>query len=122
MIKSINGGNGITVNGGYLSWPSFYNNSAASNNTLVGQVRYNGSSQNMEVYDGVTWLSLQTAYPTVELNGEVQSVLNWAREKIAEEARIRELAAKHPSVADALDAVAKAEEQVRIVAALVDNA
>jgi hypothetical protein len=41
-------------------------------------------------------------------------------QKMAEEARIKELAAKHPTVADALEAVAKAEEQVRIVAALVD--
>jgi hypothetical protein len=40
---------------------------------------------------------------------------------MAEEARIRELAAKHPTVADALDAVARAEEQVKIVAALVDH-
>jgi hypothetical protein len=119
MIKSINGSNGITISGGYSSWPQFYNNN--SSNTLVGQVRYNGSSQNMEVYDGNSWLIMSSSYPTVELSGDVQSVLNWARAKMIEEARVQELAAKHPSVADALQAVAKAEEQVRIVAALVDN-
>lgn len=119
MIKSINGSNGITINGGYSTWPQFYNNN--SSNTLVGQVRYNGSSQNMEVYDGSTWLTMTSSYPTVELSGDVQAVLTWARMKMAEEARIKELAAKHPSVADALQAVAVAEEQVRIVAALVDT-
>ena len=61
------------------------------------------------------------SHPTVELSGEVQSILNWARIKMAEEARIKELAAKHPSVADALQAVVKAEEQVKIVAALVET-
>jgi hypothetical protein len=76
----------------------------------------------MEVYDGIAWITMSSAYPTIELSGEVQSILHWAREKIAEENRIKELAAKHPTVADALEAVAKAEEQVRIVAALVDTA
>lgn len=122
MIKSINGGNGIQVSGGYATWPSFYNSSTSSGNTLIGQVRYNGSSQNMEVYDGNSWLTVSSSYPMIELSGEVQSILTWARIKMAEEARIQELADKHPSVADALQAVAKAEEQVRIVAALVDTA
>ena len=119
MIKSINGSNGITINNGYATWPQFYNNNSA--NTLVGQVRYNGSSQTMEVYDGSAWLTISSTYPTIELNGEVQMILNWARVKMAEEARIKELAAKHPTVADALQAVALAEEQVKIVAALVET-
>lgn len=119
MIKSINGSNGITINNSYSTWPQFYNNNSA--NTLVGQVRYNGSTQNMEVYDGNTWLTMSSGYPTIELSGEVQMVLNWARTKMAEESRIRELAAKHPTVADALQAVAVAEEQVKIVTALVDT-
>jgi hypothetical protein len=121
MIKNITSGQGITITNNYSSWPSFYNNSAASNNTLVGQVRYNGANQTMEVYDGVTWLQLTTQYPTVELAPHVQAVVVWAQTKMAEETRLKELAAKHPSVADALQAVAKAEEQVRIVAALVDT-
>ena len=82
-------------------------NSASNNNTLVGQVRYSGSSQNLEVYDGMTWLSMPAAHPTVELSSEVQSILNWAQAKMAEEARIKELASKHPSVADAVEAVAQ---------------
>lgn len=122
MIKTIVAGNGIQVSNSHVSWPAFYNNSTSSNNTLVGQVRYNGSSQTMEVYDGTVWMSIQPAHPLVELSGEVQAILTWARAKIAEEARIQELADKHPSVADALAAVKYSEEQVKIVAALVDNA
>ena len=41
--------------------------------------------------------------------------------KMAEETQRKELAMKHPSVADALDALQRAEEQVRIVAALVQE-
>lgn len=120
MIKGITAGTGITVNNGYLSWPNFYN--TTSGNTLVGQVRYNGSTQNLEVYDGSSWIILQSTYPTVELSPHVQAVIAWAQTKMAEETRIKELAAKHPAVADAVDALAKAEEQVQIIAALVDTA
>ena len=121
MIKGINTGTGLTVNNGYTSWPNFYNNSASNGNTLVGQMRYNGSAQGVEVYDGMTWLSLGSAYPTVELAPHVQGVVAWAQTKMAEESRLRELAAKHPTVADALEAVRRAEEQVQIVAALVET-
>ena len=120
MIKIINVGAGLSIQNGHSTWPSFYNNSASNSNTLVGQMRYNGSAQCIEVYDGMTWLSMTTSFPTVDVAPHVQAVVNWAQIKMAEESRIRELAAKHPAVADALEAVAKAEEQVRIVAALVD--
>ena len=121
MIKNITTGTGLTINNNYGSWPSFYNTVSSTGNSLVGQLRYNGNSQNMEVYDGNSWISMSTSYPQIELGGDVQSVVNWARTKMAEESRVRELAAKHPSVADALAAVDRAQEQVRIVAALVDT-
>jgi hypothetical protein len=118
MIKTINPGTGINVQNN-SSWPSFYN--TTSSNSLVGQVRYNGANQSMEVYDGNSWMLLTSGYPTIELAPDVQAVVTWARNKMTEESRIRELAAKHPTVADALAAVEKAEEQFRVVAALVDT-
>jgi len=121
MIKGINTGTGLTVNNGYTSWPNFYNNSASNGNTLVGQMRYNGSAQCIEVYDGMTWLSMGSAYPTVDLAPHVQAVVAWAQTKMAEESKLKELAARHPTVADALAAVKRAEEQVKIVAALVET-
>ena len=121
MIKGINTGTGLTVNNGYTSWPNFYNNSASNSNTLVGQMRYNGSAQCIEVYDGMTWLSMGSSYPTIELAPHIQAVVIWAQTKMAEESRLKELAAQHPTLADALEAVKKAEEQVRIVAALVET-
>lgn len=83
-------------------------------------MRYNGSSQNIEVFDGNSWLIMNSSYPTVELSPHVQAVVAWAQTKMAEESRLRELAAKHPTVADALEAVKRAEEQVQIAAALCD--
>lgn len=119
MIKTINGGTGISVTGASSNWPSFYNNTAASGNTLIGQMRYNGSNQTTEVYDGASWMALTPAYPMIELSGEVQTILNWAKSKMVEEFRLKQLAAKHPSLQDALDQLEHAQEQVRIVEALV---
>jgi hypothetical protein len=121
MIKNITPGTGITVNNSHSSWPSFYNTVGSTGNNLVGQMRYNGSGQYIEVYDGSSWLAMGTAYPTIELAPQVQAVVVWAQNKMAEESRLGALAAKHPAVADALAAVTKAEEQVRVLAALVET-
>jgi hypothetical protein len=121
MIKNITPGTGITVNNSSSLWPSFYNSISSSGNNLIGQMRYNGSSQNIEVYDGSSWLMMSPAYPTIDLAPHVQAVVAWAQGKMAEETRFRELAAKHPTVADALEALQRAEEQVQIVAALVQE-
>lgn len=117
MIKGINTGNGLQVNNSNTSWPAFYNQTA-NGNTLIGQVRYNGSSQNLEVYDGNSWLIMTASYPTVELAPHVQAVVNWAQIKMAEEARIKQLAERHPTVADAAAAVKLAEEKLQAVIAL----
>jgi hypothetical protein len=121
MIKNITPGAGITVNNSHSSWPSFYNSIGSTGNNLIGQMRYNGSNQNIEVYDGTAWLMMTPAYPTIELAPHVQAVVVWAQGKMAEESRLNELAARHPAVADAVSAVARAEEQLRIVAALVQE-
>lgn len=121
MIKNITTGTGLQVSNNYSSWPSFYNTVSGTGNSLLGQVRYNGSSQNLEVYDGTNWLTMTGSYPTIDLAPHVQAVITWAQIKMAEETRLKELAAKHPSVADAITAVDRAQEQVRIVAALVET-
>ena len=121
MIKNINTGSGLQINNGYAHWPNFYNTVSGTGNTLLGQLRYNGTSQNLEVYDGSSWITLTSSYPTIDLAPHVQAVITWAQIKMAEETRLKELAAKHPSVADAITAVDRAQEQVRIVAALVET-
>lgn len=116
MIRNITAGYGIHI-GGHAGYSTPYIDATRPS---AGMVRY--LNNNLEIYDGNNWMTMQSSYPQVELTDHVQSVINWAEKKMAEEARISELAAKHPTVADALAAVKQAEEQVRIVAALVDTA
>ena len=114
MIKTINAGAGIRIQNGYAS-ATYVNMGNAS----AGMVRYNGNSNNMEVYDGSSWMALTGTYPVVELDGDVLAVVNWAKEKMNKEAKLQELAQQNKTVADALEAVAKAQEQLDIVAKLV---
>lgn len=114
MIRNLTAGYGIHVSNSSYNTPY-----VDSTRPSAGMVRY--INNNLEIYDGSNWMIMHSSYPQVELSDHVQLIIQWAEKKMAEEARIKELAAKHPSVADALAAVKKAEEQVMIVAALVDT-
>jgi hypothetical protein len=85
----------------------------------VGNLRFNTSQQRLEVYDGSSWQELNMPHASVGLNAEAEQAIDWVRRQMEQEHRLEALAKQHPAVADALAAVAKAQEQVRIVAALV---
>ena len=113
MIKSINASVGLAVAGGSMSYPYI-----DMTRPSAGMVRYNGSSQNFEIYDGGTWMTMYSTVATVSMDYEVQTILNWARDKMAEDLRLKELAKTHPTVADAMAAVKMAEEKLQAVVAL----
>ena len=114
MIKSISAASGLAVAGGSTSYP--YVN---MNNASAGMVRYNGNTQNFEVYDGNTWMVMYMAAATVTLDYDVQNILNWAKDKMLEDQRIKDLAKINPTVADALAAVEAAKEKLQVTATLV---
>jgi hypothetical protein len=87
----------------------------------VGNLRFNTSQQRLEVYDGMTWLELNSPHASVGLNGVAEEAIDWAQRQMAEEKRLAALAKEHPAVADAMEAVKQAQERVRIVAALVQE-
>ena len=118
MIKAIHtSGKYIQVIGGSASTYV----SAQSGSQGVGNLRFNTSGQRLEVYDGMTWLELNMPHASIGLNGAAEEAIDWVQRQMAEEKRLEALAKKHPVVADALDAVKQAQEQVRIVAALVQE-
>lgn len=110
MIKSITSGFGITLKGGTVSYP-FIN----MTNPSAGMLRYNGNTNNIEVYDGFTWSGLPNGLPSIELSSEVQSLLDWARKKRDEETRIKDLAKANPTIADLVTQRNKIDEQISIV-------
>ena len=84
----------------------------------VGNMRYNTSSQHMEVFDGNNWVMLNMGSASVGLNGEAESLLDWAREKRNEELAWKSLAEKNQAVKIALDNLEQARRQLDITAKL----
>jgi hypothetical protein len=87
----------------------------------VGNLRFNTSGQRLEVYDGSSWLELNTSYASIGLNPDAEAAIEWAQRQMTEEKRLAALAKDHPAVADAMEAVKQAQERVQVVAALVDT-
>ena len=114
MIRNITGGAGIHITGNVYNSP-YVDMSRPS----AGMVRYNGN--NIEVYDGASWLPMTSSYPQIELDNETREIIQWAQNRMVEDERIKALAAKHPTVANALAARERADEAVRIAVALCDN-
>lgn len=116
MIKSISAGNGIEVTGGYPSMPYVNTNTT---NPMQGMLRLNGND--MQVFDGTSWIMIGGSYPTIALNGAAQSAINWAIAKMNEEATLKELAKKHPAVAEAVEKVTKTMDELKVIVALTEK-
>lgn len=113
MIRNITGTNGVHVSGSVYNAPYIDTTKASA-----GMVRYVGG--NFEVYDGSSWLGMQSGFPIIELDHETREILQWAQNRMVEEQRMMALGAQHPAVADALAARQRAEDAVRITVALCD--
>ena len=81
-------------------------------------MRYNTTNQCIEVFDGNNWIMLNMSFASVGLNGEAESLLDWARQKRDEELAWKSLAEKNQAVKIALDNLEKARQQVDITAKL----
>jgi hypothetical protein len=115
MIKNITAsGRYIQVSGGNAS--NYVNGYSGAQG--VGNMRYNTSTQNMEVFDGSNWIMLNMDYASVGLNGEAESLLDWARKKRDEELAWESLAKENQAVKIALDNLEQARRQLDVTAKL----
>jgi hypothetical protein len=114
MIKGLQGDSYIVVHGGDNATPYVTQN---TQNPMQGMIRINGNI--METFDGSTWIHMSATYATVMLKPEYCVILDWAAKKMQQEKEIQALAEQHPAIADLVDAVDKAQEQLRMTAALV---
>ena len=114
MIKGLMGDAYVNVSGGDTCVPYVTQN---TNNPMQGMMRVNGNL--LEAFDGTRWIQINSSYATVSLNSTYQTAMNWVVNKMTEEQRMKALAAQHPAIADLVDAVDRAQEQLRMTAALV---
>ena len=115
MIRGITAGPGLNISGGTPSTTYINNYSGMPG---VGNMRYNPSSNNIEVFDGMNWQSLQTSYASIDLDVETRSLLDWARARRAREQEMERLVRDYPALADAKAAVDQAQEQLEVLAVL----
>jgi len=88
-------------------------------NPMQGVMRISGN--NIEAFDGIRWLIVGTSMATVGLTGEAESLLDWARQKRAEEQEMMILAKTNPTVKDLLDKVNAYKDQIEMVKILMKD-
>lgn len=116
MIDSIwSNSKHIYAPGGGASGPYISSNDSVP---MHGVVRY--VNQQFQAYNGGGWVGISGGTAQVGMNGVAEQALDWAIKKMKEEQRIAELAAKSPTVADALASVKEAQEKLAVVMALVE--
>ncbi len=114
------GSNGLVVNGGNTSLP-YINISTGGNNSnpMQGMMRISGTE--IQVFDGTSWMNISSSYATVELTGEVQSIIQWAREERNKKLERTELVKKNPALQKALEAIERAEDNFELLAKFVEH-
>ena len=108
------GGGGVNVQGGSVSFPYVPMN---NNNPIQGMVRING--QDMQVFDGSSWITMGTSYATIELNGETQVLLQWAREQRDKQQARERRVLNNPALKKAYEAIERAEANYDILDKIV---
>ena len=115
MIKNITAsGRYVQISGGNAN--TYVNGYTGAQG--VGNIRFNTSLQNMEVFDGSSWITLNMDHASIGLNGEAESLLDWARKKRDEEMVWQSLAKDNKAVKIALDNLEQARQQLDITANL----
>ena len=90
MIKGLQGGPGVIVDGGNTSLQ--YVN-PDTNNPMQGMVRVWGTD--LQVFIGGTWQIVASSYATVRLDPETERLLNYVRQQQQEEVELRALISGH---------------------------
>lgn len=113
MINNVYGGGEFLNVQTYASHP-YVNISSLS----AGQVRFNPNNRSMEVYDGASWVVLASS-AQVNLSPSAEEILRWGRQKMDEERNWRAMAEKNATIKDAYEKFKQAEEQLKMLQALV---
>lgn len=118
MIKNITGG------GKYLQvagspGSTYVNNYSGAQG--VGNMRYNTSTQNIEIYDGNNWVQMQSGYATISMTSDAESLLDWARKKRDEEEYLKREAENNPTIKDLLNQRNDIDSKITMVKTLIQN-
>jgi acetylornithine/succinyldiaminopimelate/putrescine aminotransferase len=94
----------------------YINGSALSS----GSVRFNPSTQNLEVFDGGsnTWFPFVGSQAVVSLGHELEESVKWARKQMLKEQEWRKIAENNQAVKAALEQFEQARKNIELLAHL----
>lgn len=107
MIKTITGGRHLSI---HSSGPTF----VADNGDKSGEVRYNTSSQTLEVFDGIYWVQQNTSC-YIDFTRHAHNIIDWAEERMLKESQLEYLATMNPAIKIAVDNCKTAAEQLDLI-------
>jgi hypothetical protein len=105
----------IEQSGRYVAVTGSAGSSYVNNTGLmsVGQLQFNTHSQQLEVYNGISWQVLNLGTYYVGLNPHAEQILDWACKKMEEEQGLSTLPSDHPAVKAAKQNLNKAKLEVK---------
>lgn len=107
MIKTITGGRHLSI---HSSDPTF----VADNGDKSGEVRYNTSSQTLEVFDGNYWVQQNTSC-YIDFTRYVHTIIDWAEGRMLKESQLEYLSKLNPAIKIAVDNCKTAAEQLDLI-------
>ena len=115
---------GITSNSSWLtvqngSTSNYINNYSGAQG--VGNMRFNTSNQNMEVFDGNNWMQLNMAYASVDLSNDAQQLLEWARKERNRQWEREAKMKNNPALQKAWESIKRAEENFELIYKFVEH-
>ena len=113
MIKGLRGERHVTVTGGNTSVP--YVN-IGLDKPMAGVIRVSGTD--MQVFDGTSWMTMNTSYATVGLSNAAQEAIDWAQYKMQEERDMEVIKAQYPHLTEAIEEVEHAKRALNTLIAL----
>jgi hypothetical protein len=117
MIKGIfSAGKYISVSAANMATPFINPN---YNNPMQGMLRIN--SNDLQVFDGVNWIAINSSHASVGLTGEAEAILDWARQKRDEEVATIKLAETNPAIKSLLDEMNKYKNQIEMIKVLMKD-
>ena len=114
MIKGITCSAGLIVNsGGLVNYPYIPQN---SNNPIQGMLRISG--QDIQTFDGSSWITVGASYANVSLDSDSLDLLQWAQTQRLLEMNRKTLVKNNPALQKAYEAVLRAEENFDLLATI----
>lgn len=111
--------NNLVVNNGGGSNVSMTTHPSPYDVAYSGQVRFNGTTQLLETFNGWAWMPIIPQTTSIGLSTEAESLLEWAKKKREEDLAIERLANSSVTIAGLVREKKDLEDKIKMVQILL---